>query len=135
MRLTIKKDKREVIGANEQIDVGGQSQHRIGGSRTDTIGSNRAITVGADQLETIGKDFSVQVGGNTNQQSAQNISLQAGSRATTFDPKRPGILCSRERASSKTDLLSEKAASKLCSPSMSRLLSRFSDSSAGTDEW
>ena len=78
MRLTIEKDKREAIGANEIIEVGGHSRHRIGGSRTETVGSNRAVTVGTDQVEKIGKDLSFQVGGNTTQQSRQNINLMAG---------------------------------------------------------
>jgi hypothetical protein len=38
MRLTIKKEKREAIGANERIEVGTDSQHRIRGSRTETVG-------------------------------------------------------------------------------------------------
>ena len=81
MRLTIKKEKREAIGANELIEIGGHSQHRIGGSRTETVGSNRAVTVGTDQVEKIGKDLSFQVGGNTTQQSGQNVNLIAGKQS------------------------------------------------------
>ena len=78
MHVTIEKDKREAIGANELIEVGANSQHRIGGSRTETIGSNRAVTVGTDQVEKIGKDLSFQVGGNTTQQSGKNVNFIAG---------------------------------------------------------
>ena len=79
--IRAKKNKQEITGGNERVEIGAHHQTAVGRSLSQTVGTTHSIKVGTNQSTMIGGDMTLKVGKNLRENATIDVNVAAGKRA------------------------------------------------------